>query len=366
MGRPVINPLQRILHRPFFIKLLYWEYWHMTAVYALIYPVFLWLCIRCGFKYFFTAANPGIRYGGFLMESKKEIYDLLPENLYPKTILVKAGTESSDILDEIKRSHFSFPLIAKPDIGMRGLAAKKLETEEEVTTNASKFGIDFLIQEFVSFKNEVGIFYYRYPGQLKGSISGIAGKEFLSITGDGKSSVWQLLQHDKRYILQLDSLNEVYGSKLGEVLKAGEMEVLVPYGNHARGSKFLDYSHLIDEELVTFIDKISQRVPGFFYGRLDLRYNDWDELKQGKNFSIIELNGAGSEPTHIYDPKHSLLFAWKEIIRHWIILWRISRKNHKQGFPYMTFHEGAKMFRDHKAYVTKLQAVHDLLLKTDR
>ncbi|MES1222962.1 MAG: D-alanine--D-alanine ligase [Bacteroidota bacterium] len=363
MGSTVMNPLQRILHKPFFIKLLHWEYWSMTAVYALIYPVFLWLCIRCRLTYFFTAANPKIRYGGFMMESKKEIYDLLPEGLYPKTILVKGGTNAAEIITEIRKHNLSFPLIAKPDIGMRGLAAKKLESENDVEANASKYDIDFLIQEFVPFENEVGIFYYRYPDKPSGSISGIVGKEFLSITGDGTSSLLQLLQRDKRFILQLDSLKEEYGDELTEVLKAGENKVLVPYGNHARGSKFLDYSNLVDDELTALIDKISQQVPEFFYGRLDLRYNTWDELKQGKNFSIIELNGAGSEPTHMYDPRHSLFYAWKEIIRHWIILWRISRKNHKRGFSYMSISEGAKMFSDNKIYVKKLQAVHDALLK---
>jgi hypothetical protein len=41
-----------------------------------------------------------------------------------------------------------------------------------------------------------------------------------------------------------------------------------------------------------------------------------------QEFSLIEVNGAGSEPTHMYDPRHSLLNAWKEIVKHWIILWR--------------------------------------------
>src|SRR5205085_5052563 len=98
-----MNPLQRILHKPFFIKLLHWEYWSMTAVYGLIYPVFLWLCIRSGWKYFFTAANPKIKYGGFLMESKKEIYDMLPRGCYPRTILIKRQTDANVILEEIKK-----------------------------------------------------------------------------------------------------------------------------------------------------------------------------------------------------------------------------------------------------------------------
>ena len=246
---------------------------------------------------------------------------------------------------------------------MRGLAAKRVDTVDELIKTAPKFEIDFLIQEFISYKNEVGIFYYRYPGQPKGAVSGIVGKEFLSITGDGKSSLRQLLQRDRRFILQLDSLQEEYGDKLDRILQNNETEILIPYGNHARGSKFLDYSYLIDDDIITLIDNISLQVPDFFYGRLDLRYNNWEELKQGKNFSIIELNGAGSEPTHIYDPRHSLFFAWKEIIRHWIILWQISRKNHQLGFPYMSFREGFKMFRANRAYVTKLREVHEALLK---
>lgn len=358
-----MNIFQRILHRPFFIKLLHWEYWSMTAVYSLIYPVFAWLCIRCGGKFFFTAANPNIRYGGFLMESKKEIYDQLPAGTYPKTIFVKAGTDADTVIKALQQKGISYPLIAKPDIGMRGLAAKKLSSENELRTIIPVYTIDFLVQEFIPYENEVGIFYYRYPGQQSGAISGIVGKEFLSITGDGKKSLSQLLQNDKRFILQLESLKKEYGDKLNEILPEGKKELLVPYGNHARGAKFLDYSYLADTELLQLINTISLQVPEFYYGRLDFRYNNWEDVKKGKDFSIIELNGAGSEPTHMYDPKHSLFFAWKEIIRHWLILWRISKMNHKLGFQYMTYRDGMKMFRDNTAYVKKLEEVHDALLK---
>src|SRR5205085_10453305 len=126
----------------------------------------------------------------------------------------------------------------------------------------------------------------------------------------------------------------------------------------------LDFTDRADEDIISLTDNICKQVPEFYYGRIDLRYNTWEELKQGINYSIIELNGAGSEPTHMYDPKHSLFFAWKEIIRHWIILWRISRLNHQKGFSYMSFNGGAKMFRDNNAYVKKLQAVHDALLQS--
>jgi hypothetical protein len=43
-------------------------------------------------------------------------------------------------------------------------------------------------------------------------------------------------------------------------------------------------------------------------------YNTIEELEQGINFAVVELNGAASGPTHIYDPKHSLFFCWKECV----------------------------------------------------
>ena len=139
------------------------------------------------------------------------------------------------------------------------------------------------------------------------------------------------------------------------VLKEGEVLIIVPYGNHVRGAKFLDDSSLADEELTNTIDSICKKVKGFYFGRLDIRYNDWEELKQGKNFSIIELNGSGSEPTHIYDPRHSVFWAWKEIAKHWKILYRISKLNHQlQNVPYMTTRSGLDMFKQNSEYVKLL------------
>ncbi len=71
-------------------------------------------------------------------------------------------------------------------------------------------------------------------------------------------------------------------------------------------------------------------------------------MEAGQAFSIIELNGAGSEPTHIYDPKHSLFYAWGEIKRHWDILYTVSRSVAKQqGLSPMGVWEGIRMFRDY-------------------
>lgn len=344
--------LKEILNRPFFIKLFNWEYWSFHTVYTPIYIYWVWLCLRARSFFFFNTANPAIKNGGFLMESKKEIYDIIPPQYYPKTVLVKAGSAFSVVQQTMQQHAFIFPLIGKPDIGMRGLSVKKLDTERDVQAYLQTSKVDFLLQEFVPFENEVGIFYYRYPGESEGHISGIVGKEFLTVTGNGIATIEELLQLDKRYILQLPVLQKTYGKTLKQILPLNENFVLVPYGNHARGAKFIDLTPLADQQLSGVIDAVCKNIPGFYYGRMDVRYNTWEELKRGENFSIIELNGAGSEPTHMYDPQHSILFAWKEIIRHWRILWKISRLNHKRKkIPYMNFSSGIQMFRENSAYV---------------
>lgn len=344
--------LREILNRPFFIKLFNWEYWSFHTVYTPIYIYWVWLCIRARSFFFFNTANPTIKNGGFLMESKKEIYDIIPPQFYPKTALIKAGSPFTVVQQVIQRNAFTFPLIGKPDIGMRGLSVKKLDNEQDVSAYLQSSKVDFLLQEFIPFENEVGIFYYRYPGESAGHISGIVGKEFLTVTGNGIDTIEELLQQDKRYILQLPVLQKTYGNILKKVLPLHESFVLVPYGNHARGAKFIDLTHLADQQLLSIIDNICKMIPGFYYGRMDVRYNTWEELKQGINFSIIELNGAGSEPTHMYDPQHSILFAWKEITRHWHILFRISRLNHRRKkIPYMNFSSGMQMFKENSAYV---------------
>lgn len=351
-----MNVFKRILHRPLFIKLLHWEYWSFNAVYIWILPVWFCLCLRARSFFFFSASNPSIENGGFLLESKMKIYDIIPPQFYPASFLVKPGEAESVIRYRLKEKGIRFPLIVKPDIGARGRGVKRIEKEEELIPYLRHFPFDMIVQDLVEFENEIGIFYYRYPNENAGKISGIVGKEFLSVKGDGISTIEKLLSKNKRGVLQLPVLRRLLGEELQEVLPPGVDITLVPYGNHARGALFLDYSHWIDEELEKAVDQVCQTIPDFYFGRLDIRYESLEQLKKGKDFSIIELNGAGSEPTHMYDPQHGLFYGWKEIIRHWLILWKISRMNHQNGVAYMPYREGLKMHRETRAYDKLLEA----------
>ncbi|HEY5772355.1 MAG TPA: hypothetical protein VIS75_06980, partial [Chitinophagaceae bacterium] len=214
--------MKRILYQPFFIRLFNWEYWPFNVVYGPLFLYWFFIYFRARSFFFFNTSNPTIKNGGFLMESKKEVYDLIPFEYYPATLFFKASSSLQDILTLIKQRNLKYPLIGKPDIGMKGMMVKKLENEKELSFYAENSKVDFLIQEYVHFKNEIGIFYYRYPNEEKGHISGIVKKEFLAVSGDGTSTVEQLLLKNKRAVLQLPTLRIREKDKMNIVLQKEE------------------------------------------------------------------------------------------------------------------------------------------------
>lgn len=337
-------------------KLLHWEYWPFNVVYIPVYFYWMYLALKARAVFFGTAANPLIENGGFLMESKKLIYDTLPKGTYPETLMFTPKDSIASILDRFKNVHLTYPIIAKPDIGMRGLATQKIESEMELINYVSKVNFDFLIQEYIDFPEEAGIFYVRMPGEALGKITGIVRKEFVIVEGDGHSTLKKLIESNPRFSLQMKALEKEYAEQLNSIPAKNEKINLVPYGNHARGSKFIDATSRVNEKLITTINNICTKVPEFYYGRMDIRFKSFADLENGENFSIIELNGAGSDPTHIYDPKHSIIFAWKEIIRHLNMLFMVSRMNMKSGVKCLTFKEGMNMLKSNNRQVEKLQA----------
>lgn len=347
MGLTIVRRVLPWLRRSA-IKLSKWEYWPFPVVYTPIFFYWAWLSLKARSFFFFSTANPTIRNAGFLLESKQQIYDLLPAGTYPRTVYCTKRMGAESIRRLLAARGLNFPLMAKPDIGQRGLQVKLLRHECDLLVYAGRSRVDFLLQEYIDHPREAGIFYCRIPGEAHGHISGIVGKEMLSVKGDGRSTIEVLLGKKDRHVLQLPLLRAIYGAFLQQVPAAGEEHVLAPYGNHRLGAKFLDWTGRITPELEKTIDALCVAIPGFYFGRLDIKFRSWQELCAGEAFSIIELNGAGSEPTHIYDPAHSIFFAWKEIIRHLGLLYTISIANaRREGLKPMGLAEGYRMLRDY-------------------
>jgi len=94
---------------------------------------------------------------------------------------------------------------------------------------------------------------------------------------------------------------------------------------------------------------VSKKIDGFYFGRFDLRCKSIEALKQGE-MKIMELNGAGAEPAHIYHPEASLWNAYKVLFTHWKAMYEISVINHKSGTPYLSFIEGIRVVKNIKKY----------------
>ena len=139
--------------------------------------------------------------------------------------------------------------------------------------------------------------------------------------------------------MQYQRLKTIHKTDFNKVLQKGEEQVIVPYGNHVLGAMFLDYHHIIDEQLNNSFDTISRQIKGFYFGRYDLRCTGFDDLKQGKNISILELNGVGAEPAHIYQPGFSFFKAEKTLARHYKMMYEAATFNKKLGINYMTHKE---------------------------
>jgi hypothetical protein len=327
------------------------------VIYGPVYPVWLWYCLKARSFFFFGSSNPTIKNGGFLMESKIEIDRFIPSNFKPATLFFTVDTPSEHLITTLKNYGMKYPLIIKPDIGMKGKAVIKVNNDSELLSAANKFTVDYIIQPFIQYPKEIGVFYVRYPYEKDGMVTGIVEKELLTVTGDGISTIKELLYKNPRYILQISPLKKSLGNLMNFILEKGEQKTLVPYGNHVRGSLFLDKTNEYTEQLKSLIVGTCRLIRGFYFGRLDIRFNSFEELFEGKNWCIIELNGAGSEPTHIYDPRHTIFFAWKEIIRHWKMLYIVSIQNRNRGYSFMNYKEGIAMFKSNRAHLDKLKII---------
>ncbi len=318
-------------------KLINWEHWPSYMFYIPNIPFAFYHAIKARSLVFYTAANPGIENSGIGTESKYKTLQLFPEKHLPKTVLHKANSTIEITLLNIEKKGISYPLIVKPDIGFRGLLVKKIENKNDLINYLNKYPIDIIIQEFLTEKNECGIFYHRLPNEKKGSITSITLKEFLHVIGDGKSTLEQLITNDKRVKIYLNLIKKDTNIDLQKIIKKGDKFKLSEIGNHSKGTRFINGNHLISKELENALDNLNNQVKDWYYGRLDIKYNSFNDIIKG-NFKILELNGILAEPTHIYDAKSINYFtALKEIRRHWKLLNKIARFNHEQNqVPYRT------------------------------
>jgi hypothetical protein len=333
--------------RRIFIKFFHWEYWPFGIVQLPAIVYYFWLSLRARTFLFFSSSNPGIEMGGMFGESKFHVLEKIPPALIPKTILIKLPTTTKIVINEIGRHGFSLPVIFKPDIGERGYRVKRINSESEITEYVNTAPYDFLIQELVTLPMEFGVFYARYPDKENGRVTSIVMKEMLSVTGNGVSTLRELILKKDRALLQWDKLKQKFSPDLDKIIPAGKIVELVSIGNHALGTKFLNGNHLINDKMNETFDNISKQIDGFYFGRFDLRCASIEDLQSDK-IKIVELNGCGAEPAHIYDPNFKLFSAMVVLVKHWKAIFEIAKQNKNKGVDYIRLKEARTFYRKFK------------------
>jgi hypothetical protein len=112
-----------------------------------------------------------------------------------------------------------------------------------------------------------------------------------------------------------------------EVLPKGEKKRISFIGSHALGCKFTDDSDLLTPQLQQSVFKIFENQPGFNFGRVDIKSSNKETLQRGE-FTVIEVNGVASLPTHMFDPKYSVWQTYKIFLEHGRYLVEVA-KEHK-------------------------------------
>ena len=320
-------------------RILSWEFWPLPVFYFPAVCYVLLLAIRYRSLTVFTCANPAIPAGGFVGEPKSQIYSLLAaseenSDFQLRYSVIRAHLSPSEKLTAatsfMAESGLSFPLVLKPNAGERGKGVTIVSSEAELERTLRRIDRDYLVQEFFD-GDEASVFYYRYPGAGKGTIFSMTEKIFPCITGDGVATLETLILQDERAVCLAKKYFEENAEWLDNVPAVGERIPIIRIGTHSRGAIFRDGEHMKSAELENTIDRICRHVDGVNFGRFDIRYSSLDEFRSGRGFKIIELNGVTSESTNIYDPKYSLLDAYRILFEQWRVAFEIGAENKRLG-----------------------------------
>lgn len=321
-------------------RVTHWEFWPMWIIYFPCIFYYIWISLKARSFGFFKAVNPAILHGGMTLEDKNFINQLLLQKYRAKSFLLQDKTAPEKIESMMKENGLKYPVILKPNNGCRGRNVELIQSREQVKKYLQNFGKeDLLLEEYIDYPNEIGVFYIRFPDEKKGFISGIVEKKGVEVTGDGRQTLGELIQYNLRYhsfhfeIFQNEAHDENY------IPEKGQKVILSSIGNHARGAIFYEASDRISPGLNNLFNEVCSSLDGFYYGRFDVKFNTWEELEAGINFKIIELNGAAAEPTFIYDPKHSYFYGVKKIMEHWDFMYKIARINKQKGYHFTDIKE---------------------------
>ena len=169
--------------------------------------------------------------------TKYALLKLIPEKYVPKTILY------NEIID---LENLNYPLIFKTNkCDSYSFLVEKINNYKKALKYINKYPFNkknIIIQDYVPYNNEVGIFIYR---------------DLIT----NKFNILSAVIKNTNNIIKIGCLN----------------------------SNCIDITNMVGEKLINVINNISSNIKGLNWGRYDIKYKDLNSLLNGK-FYILELN----------------------------------------------------------------------------
>jgi membrane protein DedA with SNARE-associated domain len=315
-----------------------------------------------------SAVNPMIPTGGMWGESKSQYLDQVGNNERPwiaDFIVRQRGLGSETLqsdchraLDALSEAGIHFPLVAKPDIGWHGHGVCRIDNDAALAGYLRRYplGSRLILQRYVPYAGEAAVLYARGPGMQAGRIESLAFRYFPHVTGDGRSTVRELIKSDprtrwkKRLHLGEDPSHRGPSQRqLDRVPASGELVQIAFISNQRAGGLYRDAHRYITSALQDRFDRISRSMPEFHYGRFDIRFESTEALMRGEGFSIVEINGIGGEAIDVWDPQLPVMEAYRRLIAQQRLLFEIGDSNRRRGFKPM----GGASFIGHLMHQTQ-------------
>lgn len=325
-----------------------WEFWPSWLYYGPIVLWILWLGLKHRSPMAFTAANPALEAGGMVGEKKHQALAPLQANapdLVATFTLIQSANTPARIAQALQcAADLGLPLVLKPDVGQRGRGVFVARDHAGIAAYMTEFRGDVIAQRHVEGE-EFGVFVARAPGDKAPRILSIVHKTFPTVRGDGQQSLRDLILGDARAKLIAGLLFSRWAAELGRVPAQGEVVKLVEIGAHCRGSLFLDAGEHATPELVATLTRLLDAVPGYAFGRMDLRVPSVAHFRRGEGLQVLELNGVSAESAHIYHPGTPLLAGYRAMFHQWSTAFAIGAAYARQGVPTTSALELLRQFR---------------------
>ncbi len=306
-----------------------------------ILPALMWLALalRHGSLTLPSAANPSLDAGGLWGESKSQGLDLFGatgQRFLPGFATVDcddARDRAEDAARAMRAAELRFPVVAKPDRGYQGWGVRLLASQPELAEYMARqpHGARVLLQALIDMPGEAGIFYIRDPDQERGRIVSMAFVHPPHVIGDGTHSVAELVAADPILAANAAIYQERNPEAWNSIPEPDAFHMLTNARSARLGAVYRDALDQVTPELDAVIDRISREIPDFHFGRFDIRFRSLSELREGRAFCIVELNGAGAEMLHIWAGNGTLGNAWATLWRQYRRLFRIGAQMRRQG-----------------------------------